>query len=99
MSEETTPFDPAEHLGDADGITELLELALATGDATVIANAMEIADRACNLRGFSLQDLIDVSDNPEWSDADLAAARPFTEAFPELAATMRDQGAQSARRG
>ncbi|RJL09432.1 BrnA antitoxin family protein [Paracoccus siganidrum] len=28
-------------------------------------------------------------DNPEWSDEELAQARPFTEAFPALAEKMR----------
>ena len=28
-------------------------------------------------------------DNPEWTDEEMARARPFTEAFPELAEKMR----------
>ena len=31
-------------------------------------------------------------DNPEWTDADFARARPFPEMFPELACKLRAQG-------
>ena len=31
-------------------------------------------------------------DNPEWTDADFARARPFPEMFPELARKLRAQG-------
>ena len=31
-------------------------------------------------------------DNPEWTDADFARARPFPEMFPELARKLRSQG-------
>jgi uncharacterized protein (DUF4415 family) len=30
-----------------------------------------------------------VSDNPEWTDEELATAVPFAQAFPDLAATIR----------
>ncbi|NLS26205.1 hypothetical protein S2M10_11860 [Sphingomonas sp. S2M10] len=40
---------------------------------------------------FTQADMDAVSDNPEWTEADFAAARPFTEAFPELAAKMQRQ--------
>ncbi len=30
-----------------------------------------------------------VSDNPEWTDEELATARPFAEFFPEAAASIR----------
>ena len=42
---------------------------------------------------YSLDDLKAVSDNPELTASDLAAARPFGAAFPAAAAAMR------ARRG
>ncbi|MCX5478513.1 BrnA antitoxin family protein [Kaistia geumhonensis] len=35
-------------------------------------------------RGYGKQDWDDVSDNPEWTEADFAKARPFAEAFPKL---------------
>jgi uncharacterized protein (DUF4415 family) len=40
-------------------------------------------------RGFSARDLREVSDNPEWTKKDFAQAKPFAEAFPELAASIR----------
>lgn len=40
-------------------------------------------------RGYGKQDLRDVSDNPELTKADSANARPFSEVFPDLAASMR----------
>lgn len=48
-------------------------------------------------RGYTQADMDAVSDNPELTDAELATARPFAEAFPELAAKMRGKrGAQKA---
>jgi hypothetical protein len=35
------------------------------------------------------RDMRAVSDNPEWTRADFAKARPFAEALPELAASIR----------
>jgi uncharacterized protein (DUF4415 family) len=35
-----------------------------------------------------------VSDNPEWTKDDFANAKPFSEAFPALAATIRHRGPQ-----
>lgn len=43
---------------------------------------------------YTQADMDAVSDNPEWTEEDFAAARPFAEAFPELAATMRTRGKQ-----
>ena len=40
-------------------------------------------------KGYSARDLRDVSDNPELTKEDLANARPFAEALPELAASIR----------
>jgi uncharacterized protein (DUF4415 family) len=40
-------------------------------------------------KGFSARDLREVSDNPEWTKKDFAKAKPFAEALPELAATIR----------
>jgi uncharacterized protein (DUF4415 family) len=39
--------------------------------------------------GYSQKDLRDVSDNPELTKADFARAKPFAEAFPDLAASIR----------
>lgn len=47
--------------------------------------------------GYSKADLDAVTDNPELTDADFAAMRPFGEAFPELAAKLRKaRGPQTA---
>ena len=44
-------------------------------------------------RGYSKRDWDDVSDSPELTDADLAQARPFSEAFPKLAESIeRNRG-------
>lgn len=43
---------------------------------------------------YTQADMDAVSDNPEWTEADFAAARPFAEAFPELASKMRMRGPQ-----
>jgi hypothetical protein len=40
-------------------------------------------------RGYSKIDWDAVSDSPEATDEDLSQAKPFTEAFPELAEKMR----------
>jgi uncharacterized protein (DUF4415 family) len=39
--------------------------------------------------GYGRKDLRDVSDNPALTKADFARAKPFTEAFPDLAASIR----------
>jgi uncharacterized protein (DUF4415 family) len=39
--------------------------------------------------GYSKKDLRDVSDNPELTKADFANARPFSEVFPDLTASIR----------
>ena len=38
---------------------------------------------------YSKKDLRDVSDSPELTKADFARARPFSEVFPDLAASIR----------
>jgi uncharacterized protein (DUF4415 family) len=43
---------------------------------------------------FTQADMDAVSDNPEWTKEDFAEAKPFTEAFPELAAKMVTRGLQ-----
>ena len=43
-------------------------------------------------RGYSDEDLRDVSDNPEWTAEDFAKAKPFAEVFPELAASIKKNG-------
>jgi len=40
-------------------------------------------------KGYSAKDLREVSDNPEWTSKDFAKARPFSEALPNLAASIR----------
>jgi uncharacterized protein (DUF4415 family) len=40
-------------------------------------------------RAYSARDLRAVSDNPELTKADFAKAKPFAEALPELAASIR----------
>jgi uncharacterized protein (DUF4415 family) len=40
-------------------------------------------------KGYSANDLREVSDNPEWTRKDFAKARPFSEALPDLAASIR----------
>lgn len=35
--------------------------------------------------GYTQADLDAVTDNPEWTSEDIARARPFSEAFPQLA--------------
>lgn len=50
MSTKTIPFDPAEHLIDPEDQAELLNDALASGDASYIRNALGVVARA---RGMS----------------------------------------------
>ncbi len=45
--------------------------------------------KADSRRGYTKADLDAVSDNPRWTKADIARARPFAEVFPELAASIR----------
>ena len=40
-------------------------------------------------KGYSARDLRDVSDNPELTKENFAKAKPFAEALPELAASIR----------
>ena len=40
-------------------------------------------------KGYSAKDLREVSDNPEWTSKDFAKARPFSEALPDLAVSIR----------
>jgi uncharacterized protein (DUF4415 family) len=40
-------------------------------------------------KGYSAKDLREVSDNPECTRKDFAKARPFSEALPDLAASIR----------
>ena len=39
--------------------------------------------------GYTRKDLREVSDSPELTKADFGKARPFSEAFPDLAASIR----------
>ncbi|WP_337995501.1 BrnA antitoxin family protein [Oleispirillum naphthae] len=40
-------------------------------------------------KGYTDADMTAVSDNPEWTEADFKNAKPFAEAFPELAHKLR----------
>jgi uncharacterized protein (DUF4415 family) len=40
-------------------------------------------------KGYSARDLREVGDNPEWTKEDFAKAKPFAEALPDLAASIR----------
>lgn len=50
MRTKTMPFDPAEHLTNSEDQADLLNDALATGDANYIRNALGVVARA---RGMS----------------------------------------------
>src|SRR4051794_24508843 len=39
---------------------------------------------AVKKKGYTARDMRAVSDNPEWTEADFAKARPFDEVFPNL---------------
>lgn len=39
-------------------------------------------------RGYTDKDMAEVSDNPEWTKDEFARAKPFAEAFPDLAASL-----------
>jgi len=40
-------------------------------------------------KGYSTRDLRQVNDNPRWTKKDFAKAKPFAEALPDLAASIR----------
>jgi uncharacterized protein (DUF4415 family) len=40
-------------------------------------------------KGYAARDLAEVSDSPELTDQDFARAKPFAEALPELAKSIR----------
>ena len=40
-------------------------------------------------KSYSARDLREVSDSPEWTKKDFAKAKPFAEALPDLAASIR----------
>lgn len=40
-------------------------------------------------KGYTARDLKAVSDNPQWTKKDFAEAKPFAEALPELAESIR----------
>ncbi len=41
-------------------------------------------------RGYTNADMAEVSDNPEWTEAEFARAKPFAEACPDLAASLKN---------
>jgi uncharacterized protein (DUF4415 family) len=45
--------------------------------------------KALKSKGYTQKDLDEVSNNPEWTTADFAKAKPFAEVFPDLAASIR----------
>ncbi len=47
-------------------------------------------------RGYTDADLAEVSDNPEWTEEELAGAQPFAAVFPEAAASIKRRGPQKA---
>jgi uncharacterized protein (DUF4415 family) len=48
-------------------------------------------------KGYTDEDLAEVSDNPEWTEEDFKNAKPFAEVFPELAESIhRSRGPQKA---
>jgi uncharacterized protein (DUF4415 family) len=40
-------------------------------------------------KNYTARDMRAVSDNPQWTKADFAKPKPFSEALPELAASIR----------
>lgn len=53
MSNQTTPFDPAEYLDTPDGIAAYLEGAFADGDPAEIADALGVVARAKGMSALS----------------------------------------------
>jgi len=51
-----------------------------------------VTDKMKPGQGYTREDWDAVSDNPEIFKSQLSKARPFTEAFPELAEKMRNTG-------
>ena len=47
-------------------------------------------------RLYTEEDLRDVADNPEWTDEELATAKPLEALVPQLAAALREDRAQRA---
>jgi uncharacterized protein (DUF4415 family) len=59
--------------------------------------ARKLLEEFTSGRGYAKEDWIEVSDNPELTDEELAQGRPFAEVFPELAASIkRARGKQKA---
>ena len=48
-------------------------------------------------RGFTDEDLREVADNPEWTDEELASAKPLEAVLPQLAAALREDRAARAK--
>lgn len=46
--------------------------------------------------GYTQADMDAVSNNPEWTAEDFTKAKPFADAFPDLAKTIRARGPQRA---
>lgn len=40
-------------------------------------------------RGYTDEDMAEVSDSPEWTDEELARSKSFSEAFPDLADSLK----------
>ncbi len=54
-----------------------------------------MAEGAPSPTGYTPEDLAAVSDTPQRTLAELAAARPFAEIFPDLAAKIQERRARS----
>lgn len=57
---------------------------------------MSTAKTRKGAKPYTTADMKAVSANPEWTRQDFTKARPFSEVFPELAATIRRRGPQKA---
>jgi len=49
-------------------------------------------DKHLTFNGYTQEDWDEVSDNPELTEDEIANARPFAEAFPELMASIAREG-------
>src|SRR5665647_2547046 len=76
-------------------MTRTASLPKATNTTTITPRSAQLARTKGNSmpnikkKGYSARDLRDVSDNPELTKEDFAKAKPFAEALPELAASIR----------
>lgn len=50
---------------------------------------MTTKKRATQKKGYTAKDMREVSDSPKWTAETFKKAKPFAEAFPDLAASIR----------